>query len=1632
MVLGAMMNSVSAQEIYAALSGSTMTIYYDDKKASRSGVLTDWTPEEGVDMDDATRNLITKAVISPSMVDARPTGTTWWFWGLVNLTTIDGLANLNTSEVTYMSNMFEGCSSLTSLDVSKLNTANVTRMISMFAYCTSLISLDVSNFNTSEVMYMSCMFQGCESLTSLDLSSFNTANVKNMNVMFKGCSSLKTIYCDDDWSASSVLEASNDMFGGCTALVGGKGTKYDDSKKDKTYARPDKGASEPGYFTNKETEPEIYAVKDGTKMVLYYDDQKASRANVVASWTPEQGTSGMSWDDKYFFTTVELDASMQAARPTSTRNWFSFMEHITGIVHLEYLNTSAVTNMRAMFLDCLSLTELDVTHFNTANVTDMSTMFCRCTSLTSLDVSGFNTENVMEMTGMFGTCSSLTTIYCNADWSASMVLKSSDDMFDGCKALVGGKGTKYDDSKKDATYARPDKGASEPGYFTNKETEPEIYAVKDGTKMVLYYDDQKASRANVIANWTEWNGTHEMSSDEQDFFTAVELDESMQAARPTSLKFWFYSMGNVTEIVHLDYLNTSEVTDMSHLFNSCGVRTLDLSSFNTDKVTTMQAMFNQCSVVALNISSFNTSNVTDMSYMFSSSWNLTELNITHFNTAKVRNMEYMFHQSRILELDLQNFSVARNPSMTAMFERSHVITIYCNEDWSQTTGGDDWMFEDSESLVGGNGTKWSSENPTDKTYARPDKTGQAGYFTLSPEKAVEELIDAIGEVEYTAESKAKIDEARAGYDALTKAQKEKVSNYEVLKAAEARYKELKAEAELSDVIAELNGLCEYEINLVTPGTFAYAMVEAMGDHTWVDIKHLCVSGPMNETDLSYLAQAVNAVTINLYNAEFEEFGACQNFKSLEKILLPPTCKTLKKEAFYRCEKLNYINLGEVETFGEQTFMYCERLPEVDLHSAKTLGHRVFEYCSALTSVSLPEATYVGTQCFVGCTNLESAYMPKATTIGGSAFSGLKKLKQVELCDDIEKFESGEFSGCTALLSVKLPSKLRYIGSSTFTDIIEVEGEWPKGIEYIGSGNFKNMNYMVIGPNVTQMLVASNKWQNIYCYAADPQAVVSKYNPFTADKVGAATLYVPRSSLSSYKLNQAYANFLHIYALDDDIDLLHIHSPYMMLSTDRITDDAQLILHPDAALKTSAPSPLKVGLYEQYIHLGPKQYTSQTVTEDGVSVKHYYTYLHHTGILHANSPVSSDEVTVHLIPMHKQWNFFMLPFDVSVQDISIWARGTGSKENGTPGVSQYVFREYSGANRASGSGATWVDVPADGVLQANKGYILYWAVEGGTSQTNYYPGTLSDEFIYYFRMPAMHTENHSNIFATGDVQVPLTHYSSEYPQNVSWNLVGNPYPCMYDIRQTDFDATMTMWNGTAYVAYSPIDDPYTLRPGEAFFVQAPDEVDAITFHEEGRYDATKIEIDQNAYQLHMMPASTRVAGGRTLYNFLLSDSAYSDRARLVINASASEAYDLHRDAAKMLSTDAGVPQLWIEEDGVRYAINECPAQDSYRMGAFIASDGEYRITLVSDDASNTIWLTDLHTNTVTNLSQGAYTFTAEAGMYAGRFIVTFGANAPTRVENGEDGAMQGTKLLIDGQLIIITPQGKRFNANGVEL
>lgn len=191
-------------------------------------------------------NNISRVVFEASFANARPTSCYAWFQNFKNLTQIEGIENLNTENVTSMRDMFNGCSSLTSLDLTNFNTAKVTDMKLLFAYCSALESLDlsmfntenvtsmpsmfngatnlktlnVSNFNTEKVNNMGHMFANCPNLTSLDLSSFNTKGVEYVDNIFKNCSNLTTIYASENFALGSGLKNGADMFLGCDKLKG--------------------------------------------------------------------------------------------------------------------------------------------------------------------------------------------------------------------------------------------------------------------------------------------------------------------------------------------------------------------------------------------------------------------------------------------------------------------------------------------------------------------------------------------------------------------------------------------------------------------------------------------------------------------------------------------------------------------------------------------------------------------------------------------------------------------------------------------------------------------------------------------------------------------------------------------------------------------------------------------------------------------------------------------------------------------------------------------------------------------------------------------------------------------------------------------------------------------------------------------------------------------------------------------------------------------------------------------------------------------------------------------------------------------------------------------------------------------
>ena len=128
-------------------------------------------------------------------------------------------------------------------------------------------------------------------------------------------------------------------------------------------------------------------------------------------------------------------------------------------------------------------------------------------------------------------------------------------------------------------------------------------------------------------------------------------------------------------IENIEYLNTSEVTDMSRMFYECGASDLDLSNFDTSQVTNMSGMFGISNFKQLDLSSFDTSKVTNMNEMFSGCSNLINLDLSHFNTSQVAEMESMFKNcTNLVSLDLSNFNTLSVFNMSSMFYNCKSLT----------------------------------------------------------------------------------------------------------------------------------------------------------------------------------------------------------------------------------------------------------------------------------------------------------------------------------------------------------------------------------------------------------------------------------------------------------------------------------------------------------------------------------------------------------------------------------------------------------------------------------------------------------------------------------------------------------------------------------------------------------------------------------------------------------------------------------------------------------------------------------------------------------------------------------------------------------------------------------------------
>lgn len=138
------------------------------------------------------------------------------FRGCSSLNKLTLPRKVKTEKLESMFDMFDGCSSLTALDLSAWNLNNVINMESLFKNCSGLTSVALPKVTSKKIQYMQRMFSGCSSLTSIDLSGWNVENVTEMGDLFYGCSNLKALDLSG-WTPKSLTKIDR-MFLNCTSL----------------------------------------------------------------------------------------------------------------------------------------------------------------------------------------------------------------------------------------------------------------------------------------------------------------------------------------------------------------------------------------------------------------------------------------------------------------------------------------------------------------------------------------------------------------------------------------------------------------------------------------------------------------------------------------------------------------------------------------------------------------------------------------------------------------------------------------------------------------------------------------------------------------------------------------------------------------------------------------------------------------------------------------------------------------------------------------------------------------------------------------------------------------------------------------------------------------------------------------------------------------------------------------------------------------------------------------------------------------------------------------------------------------------------------------------------------------------
>ena len=619
------------------------------------------------------------------------------------MTTFAGANVLDTSKVTDMAGMFQLCSNLTSLDVTKFDTSKVTNMGSVFHGCSKLTSLNVTDFNTSNVTNMSYMFNLCNALTGVDgLSDWDTAKVTDMRAMFQACRALTGLDLSG-WDASKVTDMAF-TFNSCKNLTELDLSGWDTAKvTNMTYmfagceglTSLDLASFDTASVSNMRNMFGGFVIKSSDNVYgsnigeIQMTCRKLERITLGAKfkfvgtecYLPTPSSAYIADADGKWYDTKDAagytPAALAGVTRAETRTYVALpprpLEAPAQTEVLTYNGKAQTPGWDSNYEPGKMTVGGTTSGTNAGSYTATFTPKTNYKWADGTSTPKSVTWKIGKAAGSLSLSKTEAEIGADATTTTFTVNRAGDGVISATSsntsiATVSVSGTTVTVTKKGGgTATITVKVAEGTNYLAPADATCEVTCKVEpvlAANSTWYKSSQNRNTITKISIVDEYTPT---GSENESWDASAKRDKSVMAYRTgteiviagtgfgkiyanedSSYAFSYNKYSNefqkLTTIEGLNLLDTSKVTNMSNMFYSCSKLTsLDVTNFDTSKVINMSAMFRGCSgLTSLDVTKFNTSNVTNMRSMFMYCSKLTRLDVTNFDTSKVTNMKEMF------------------------------------------------------------------------------------------------------------------------------------------------------------------------------------------------------------------------------------------------------------------------------------------------------------------------------------------------------------------------------------------------------------------------------------------------------------------------------------------------------------------------------------------------------------------------------------------------------------------------------------------------------------------------------------------------------------------------------------------------------------------------------------------------------------------------------------------------------------------------------------------------------------------------------------------------------------------------------------------------------------------------------